>query len=214
MSLLSNQSIAYRYRAEHGRQCWAGHIYSPDGYSPPRDGLPFALDNGAYTDFLRERPFDGDRFLRMCDKASRIEWPALWVVVPDAVADRERTLELWHEWAPKLKPYKWPLAFAVQDGMTTDDIPRDARVVFVGGSTAWKLRTLRMWCNSFVRVHIARVNTRERLQVCFDAGAESIDGTGWWHRSALQLGAMDEYMAAMAQGRHPFTGVQLELFQA
>lgn len=204
MILLSNQSMAYRYREQYGLQSWAGHLYSPDGYRTPRDRLPFALDNGAYTDFIKGREFNESRFLEMCDRAAEVEWPALWVVVPDAVANRDLTLELWEVWAPRLKHYGWPLAFAVQDGMSKDDVPSDARVIFVGGSTEWKLETLTMWCSSFERVHVARVNTRKRLKLCYDAGAESIDGTGWFHRKEIQLYTMDRYMDDMANGRKPF----------
>jgi hypothetical protein len=111
----------------------------------------------------------------------------LWVAVPDVVGDRAGTLLKWAEWEPVLRPYGWPLAFVVQDGMTTNDVPAGADVIFVGGSTKWKRRTLGMWCDGFKRVHIGRVNSERFLWICTEYGAESVDGTGWWHKNDRQL---------------------------
>ena len=63
--------------------------------------------------------------------------------------------------------------------MTPEDVPRNADVVFVGGTTEWKWRTIAMWCNAFQDVHIGRVNTYLRLVECHEAGAKYCDGTGW-----------------------------------
>src|SRR5690606_19465502 len=81
-----------------------------------------------------------------------------WLLVPDVVADRDATIARWREWEPKLRPFGFPLAFAVQDGMTAEDVPADADVIFVGGTTDWKWRTVWRWCHDFPRVHVGRVN--------------------------------------------------------
>ena len=52
-----------------------------------------------------------------------------WVLVPDVVADREATLAKWEQYAPVAVRYGWPLAIAVQDGMTPADIPAGAEVI-------------------------------------------------------------------------------------
>lgn len=40
------------------------------------------------------------------------------------------------------------------------------------------------WCARFPgRVHVARVNTWDRLIACWRAGAISVDGTGWFHKA-------------------------------
>jgi hypothetical protein len=72
------------------------------------------------------------------------------------------------------------LAFAVQDGMTPDDVPDGARIVFVGGSDAFKWRTVETWAAHFPRVHVGRVNNIDRVWQCDDLGIESVDGTGWF----------------------------------
>jgi hypothetical protein len=116
--------------------------------------------------------------------------------VADVVGNRVRTLALWRRWAPYLRRrYDWPLAFVVQDGMTKADLPRDADVVFVGGSTAWKQQTAAYWCTHHPRVHIGRVNGERDLWRYHRAGAESCDGTGWFRGSRRQLDGLWYYLA-------------------
>ncbi|MGL4884026.1 MAG: hypothetical protein ACRC8K_23650, partial [Waterburya sp.] len=102
-----------------------------------------------------------------------------FIVVPDVVADRKRTIDLWFEWESRLRSYNCPLAFAVQNEMTCQDVPPNVDVIFVGGTFNWKWRTAAYWCKNFPHVHIARVNSWQRLWYCKEIGAKSIDGTGW-----------------------------------
>ena len=55
----------------------------------------------------------------------------------------------------------------------------DCDVVFVGGSTSWKWRNLRMWTENFPRVHVGRVNSLRLLLLADKSGADSCDGPGW-----------------------------------
>jgi len=102
----------------------------------------------------------------------------LWVLVPDVVADKEATLKKWSIYSPIAKSFGWPLAFAVQDGMTPDDVP-DECLIFVGGTTEWKWDTVPMWAATGRRVHVGRVNSIEKVILCENLGIESVDGTGW-----------------------------------
>jgi hypothetical protein len=179
-----------------------GHLFSPAGWRKPRWGLPYALDNGAFA------RWDEAAFVNMVQTVAglvttrTIVNPPLWVIVPDVVADRAATLERWREWAPKLKPFGWPLAFAVQDGMTQDDVPNDAEVIFVGGSTDWKWRTVWDWTRHNRRVHVGRVNGYEWLWRCHEAGVESCDGTGWFRGRLEQLLGLKQYLdEASTNGR-------------
>jgi hypothetical protein len=127
--------------------------------------------------------------------ASRHPRP-LWVVVPDVVADREATLEKWAAWSPRVRevlPHV-PLAFAVQDGMTPADVPTDADVVFVGGTYNWKWRNLTTWTGNFPRVHVARVNGEKNLWQCYEAGAESCDGTGWMRCGEERIAELERFL--------------------
>ena len=143
-----------------------------------RPWMPVALDNDAFASWTTGRPWNEDAWLAML---TRVQWQAMtprWVLVPDVVADRDATLRKWDQYAPIAARYGWPLAMAVQDGMTPADLPTDA-LIFVGGSTAWKWRSLPMWCETGRRVHVGRVNEVERLLICERLGVESVDGTGW-----------------------------------
>lgn len=158
-----------------------GHLCSPrkGGRMPngPYDFLPYALDNGRFAagvEWSEEEWIATLNWARLSGLCPR------WALVPDFVGDREATLREWGVYSDRVAAYGWPLAFAVQDGMVPSDVPSEANVVFVGGSTEWKWRTLRMWCGSFPRVHVGRVNSYERLWQCEDARAESCDGTGWF----------------------------------
>lgn len=64
--------------------------------------------------------------------------------------------------------------------MCFEDVPSDADVIFVGGSTEWKRQAIVPWCQRFPRVHVGRINTDKWLRYCEAAGAESVDGTGWF----------------------------------
>jgi hypothetical protein len=67
--------------------------------------------------------------------------------------------------------------------MTFEDVPDGECVVFLGGSTEWKLDAIAPWCAAFPgRVHVGRVNTWERLVLCWRSGAIAVDGTGWFHK--------------------------------
>lgn len=188
----SGIQIGYLCGKYPGRLGW---LISPDGWRKPPSWLPYALDNGAYGAWANQKPWDEVKFVDLMERAARHERP-LWVVVPDVVMDRDATLERWAEWSPKVAevlPYV-PLAFAVQDGMTVEDVPQNAGVVFVGGSTEWKWHTLRMWTANFPRVHVARVNSERKLWQCYEAGAESCDGTGWMRGGEERIEELERFL--------------------
>jgi hypothetical protein len=159
-----------------------GWLFGPRNYKRPRPHIPFALDNDAYICWSRNLPFDLPAWFAMLDKIKTCGLNPLWVLVPDIVADRRGTLDKWKQCAPVARLYGWPLAFAVQDGMTPSDVPEDASIVFVGGTTEWKWRSVAMWTEYFPRVHVGRVRTA-KLEACDRLGVESCDGTGWFRES-------------------------------
>ncbi len=156
-----------------------GHLFSPGAQRGPYEFIPYSLDNGAYSAFLSGAEWDESKWFALLEWTKLNGQKPLWVLVPDVVGDRQGTLDRWHKYAPIARRYGWPLAFAVQDGMTPEDVPSDADVVFVGGNTEWKWRTVAMWCKAFQHVHVGRVNEYRRLWQCFLLGVKSVDGTGW-----------------------------------
>jgi hypothetical protein len=146
-------------------------------------GMPHALDNGRFAVWSAGRAWDEREFYQFLQLTRNVGYPPRWVAVPDVVADAEGTLRDWKEWAPRLsREWGWPLAMCVQNGMTPAQVLKVRPlpdVIFVGGTTHFKLKTLRSWCKAFPRVHVGRVNSEKRLWQCHRAGAESTDGTGW-----------------------------------
>jgi hypothetical protein len=170
-----------------------GWLQGPRNWKAPRRyfPLPYALDNDCFT---QRKNWSEKAWIKMLENAKKAFSQPIWVLVPDVVADRTGTLERWFKYAPIARRYGWPLAFAVQDGMTPADVPAEAKVVFVGGTTDWKWQSLSIWCGAHPRVHVGRVNTIERLWECQDAGVESVDGTGWIRNPKRQ----DQIPALMA----------------
>ncbi len=143
-------------------------------------GMRWACDNGAWGAFQRGEDFPVDRFQRM-----RAKWAegADWIVLPDIVAGGLRSLDFSLSWKPRITVPRLRL-IAVQDGMSPQDVAPhlgDNCGIFVGGSTEWKLETMRTWGELSrslgVYLHVARVNTVKRIVRCQDVGAHSFDGT-------------------------------------
>lgn len=168
-----------------------------------RPWMPFALDNDAFASWTTGRPWDESAWLAMLSNVRAQGLTPKWVLVPDVVADREATLAKWEQYAPVAARYGWPLAIAVQDGMTPADIPAKAEVIFIGGTTEWKWRSLPMWARTGARVHVGRVNEVERLHICERWRVESVDGTGWMQgtENGRQAQALGRWLAGQLE--HP-----------
>lgn len=149
------------------------------------EGMPYAVDNGAWSAFQQQAPWDEVAFSRLVSSHGR---SADFVVVPDVVADANASLRQTSEWLPRLAeslPIDGPkLLVAVQDGMAEQDVAPwiGGRVgVFLGGSTEWKLATMRRWGDLCSRrgvwYHVGRVNSAKRIRACAESGATSFDGT-------------------------------------
>jgi hypothetical protein len=153
---------------------------TPFSHDPPGP-TRFALDNGAWSAFQNKCDFDSSAFEVAVKKHGST---ADFIVLPDIVAGGLDSLEFSASWLCRLSGVA-PLYLAVQDGMTSDDV-RGFGVeriagLFVGGSTEWKLDSLKWWGEfaqeSNKRLHVARVNTRRRIRLSHLAGAHSFDGT-------------------------------------
>ena len=145
------------------------------------EGFPYALDNGAWSAFTQGRPFDEGAFTR----ALRQMGPdADWTVIPDIVAGGLASLDMSLRWMRVVLDETQRGMIAVQDGMSPADVSGflGARVgLFVGGSTAWKLSTMRQWADLANErgawCHVGRVNSARRIGMCIASGAHSFDGT-------------------------------------
>ncbi len=163
-----------------------GWLFGPSAMKKTklRKWIPFALDNDAFSAWTNGTEWDEGAWFKMLENIKRSAFTPLWALVPDVVADKDKTLEKWRRYAGFVDEMGWSKAFAVQDGMVPSDVPDNADIVFVGGTTEWKWRSLSMWSSEFLRIHVGRVNSLDRLWTCEDLGVESVDGTGWFRDSA------------------------------
>ena len=156
-----------------------GLLLSPGKPRDPR--FVHALDNGAWGAFQQGKPFDVAAFEKHVGAHAD---GAEFVVVPDIVAAGLDSLRVSLGWLPRLAGVAKRRLLAVQDGMSAADVAPYLSPevgIFVGGSTEWKLATMRAW-GQLARthgayLHVGRVNTIRRIRYCQDAGADSFDGT-------------------------------------
>jgi hypothetical protein len=120
----------------------------------------------------------------------------MWAIVPDVPGNAAATLARWPVYAPEVIAAGIPLALAVQDGMTPDDVwalEIQPEVIAVGGSTEWKWATVEMWAKEFDRVHLLRCNSPAKLDWLEKLGVESCDGTGWNRGDRKQTSGLEEW---------------------
>lgn len=146
-------------------------------------GVPWCADNGCFSD-----RWDEARWWRfLMDNAHRAA-TCLFAVAPDVVGDHAATLDRSRPWLPKLRALGYPAAFVLQDGASRDSVPwGDFDVLFIGGSTAFKLGAqARQLAHEAHRrglwVHCGRVNSARRWAYAaapypYGLGADSADGT-------------------------------------
>lgn len=107
-----------------------------------------------------------------------------FAVAPDVVGDAAATLARSLPWLAHIRALGYPAAYVAQDGSETISPPWDALdVLFIGGSTEWKLghharalvREARQQRGK--RVHMGRVNSERRYRYALAIGCDSADGT-------------------------------------
>lgn len=145
------------------------------------EGFPYAIDNGAWTAFVRRQPWDEAAFLALLEAHGR---GADFVVVPDIVAGGLASLRLSESWLARLEGYGQRRLIAVQDGMK----PTDVRPligpdvgIFVGGADDFKELTMGAWADLARErgsyCHVGRVNGEPRIRMCGRHGVDSFDGS-------------------------------------
>jgi hypothetical protein len=106
-----------------------------------------------------------------------------FAVAPDVVGDAAATLERSGPWLSRIRGLGVPAAFVAQDGLEWLPVPWDEfDVLFIGGTTVWKLgphaRRLAAEAKTrHKRVHMGRVNSQRRYVYARAIGCDSVDGT-------------------------------------
>lgn len=156
----------------------------------------WAADNGQYTtkpdsapsdeewlDWLRSTAAGLDRntclFATAPDVLTVVDVDGKPIVVGNAAATLARSRPLF----PEIRKLGLPAALVAQDGLEDLEIPWDEfDVLFIGGSTEWKLsdgasRLIVEAQRHGKGVHVGRVNSNRRFTYCANLGVDSVDGT-------------------------------------
>jgi hypothetical protein len=156
-------------------------IVTPGGGSLPPAGSRWCADNGCFGKQWRG---EDAWWAWLTDKVAQSGAETCeFAVAPDVVADAAATLERSRPWLSRIRALGVPVAFVAQDGQESLPVPWDEfDVLFVGGSTEWKLsghaRTLVAEAKARgKRVHMGRVNSHRRLAYARHIGCDSADGT-------------------------------------
>jgi len=162
------------------------------------EGFPYAIDNGAWTAFQQNAPFDEAAFMKVVESHGG---DADWVILPDIVAGGSDSLRFSMKWMDWTLQRTTRVLIAVQDGMVLDDVRSvlcDRVGLAIGGSTEWKERCLGRgtFSGTGSYLHALRVNSKRRIRLCQDAGCDSMDGSSA-SRFAKSLPRLD---SAIKQG--------------
>lgn len=147
------------------------------------EGAVYACDNGKFG--IGKGWPGADRWFEwLCTTVDRYGPDrCLWAVAPDVPFDAAGTLAESLPWLARIRELGIPAAFAAQDGSEHGLIPwGDFDVLFIAGSTEWKIGTAAYRLaqeakQRGLKVHMGRVNSRQRLRIAEHFGCDSADGT-------------------------------------
>jgi hypothetical protein len=172
--LANASSPAVREAMRHGA---LGQMVTPNEGRRPLPHVPYGADNGCFS-----ARYVGDRrWLAWLDSLPRSG--CLFATAPDIVVDAEATLARSVPWLPVIASLGFPPALVAQDGLEHLDIPWESfSVLFLGGTTAWKLghaaaHLAREAHRRGKTVHMGRVNSARRWIYAQVLGCRSVDGT-------------------------------------
>lgn len=160
-----------------------GLLATPDtGYRGHIQDFPaWAADNAC---FAKGESFNLEAFLAwLAAFPAEQRATCLFAPAPDVVGDAVATLARSLPVLPMIRALGFPAAFVAQDGLEQTAIPWDAfDVLFIGGSTEWKLGPIARAAVAEAkargkRVHMGRVNSHKRLAYAQAIGCDSADGT-------------------------------------
>lgn len=178
-----------------------GFIDTPRQRNPRPAGVSWAADNGCFTD-----RWDEDKWWRWLT-VNAGDPGCLFATAPDVVADAAATLERAGPWMPRMRQLGYPVAFVAQDGLEGLRVPWDSfQVLFVGGSTMWKMgphaRALVGQAHRHgKRVHFGRVNSQRRYLYAYELGCHTADGTTLTRGSRANLPHVLSWPRAAAHPR-------------
>lgn len=163
-----------------------GAILTPKQYLAPPSLGTICIDNGCGpgSDGKQGKGYPGDAAFQVwIESLAHFTGQTRFVVAPDVVGDAGATWERSQPWLPRIRNLGFRAALVAQDGLENLPIPwEDFDVLFIGGSTEWKLgEPARDIVSEAVRrevpVHMGRVNSYRRVRYAHDIGCSTADGT-------------------------------------
>jgi hypothetical protein len=156
-----------------------GLIATPAGGSPPRPGIAWCADNACYTNH-----YPGDqRYLAWLAGHRQLAAACAFATAPDVVGHAAATLRRSAPMLERIRAGGYRAALVAQDGLQHLPVPWGSfDVLFLGGSTDWKLSAAAADLAGVARrhgltVHMGRVNSLKRLRHAASIGCASVDGT-------------------------------------
>jgi len=164
------------------------------------DGWDVIADNGCFSGRWTE-----SKWLTWLRNQSRSIRFAVCpdVFNPDGSPCHTETVARWQRFAGVIERAGFVPAFVCQVGAEPDTVPDDASVLFIGGTTEWKLGPTSWAITAKAKadgrwVHMGRVNSQRRMVTARAMGCDSVDGTyltfspdvnlprvmGWLHDAA------------------------------
>ena len=156
-----------------------GLLDTPANSYAKEPGWVVAYDNGCFN----SRTYVGDDAWWAWLAGQDHQGTVLFATAPDVVADATATLARSAPWLPRIRALGYPAALVAQDGLELLDVPWDTfDVLFIGGSTPWKLgphaHALALRARDRgKRVHLGRCNSLRRLRHASAIGCHTADGT-------------------------------------
>lgn len=154
-------------------------ICTPNERRAPLPGVAWGADNGCFsTNYVGDTAWIA-WLAGLAEHADR----CLFATAPDVLGDAQATLARSVPWLPRIRALGYPAALVAQDGLEHLDVPWDAfDVLFIGGTTTWKLGAAARHLVAQAKarglwVHMGRVNSRRRWSYAEHIGCDSVDGT-------------------------------------
>jgi len=144
------------------------------------EGIPLALDNGAFSYFNKNQCFSPAPFLEALNILRLNKAELDFITVPDRVACGMDSYRMSQHWAKNMIPGPG-LALVIQDGFEDDIDVSLYDYLFLGGTPTYKWNNLKKWA-AFAReigkkLHVGQVGKTEGLNMCRELGITSVDST-------------------------------------
>lgn len=179
-----------------------GYIDTPAQGNKRPPGVVWCADNGCFG-----KGYPGDeKWLAWLTKNAYAAADCLFATAPDVVGDAAATLARSAPFLPAIRQLGYPAALVAQDGLEDLDVPWDEfDVLFIGGSTEWKLgpaaRGIIIEAKTRGKhVHMGRVNSERRYRYAQALGCDSVDGTYLTFGPDLNLPAVLAWSRLTQQG--------------